>query len=631
MDSKSILVLFLINLLLLGAGLSSAQQVGNEVFLKGTYLEVGVSRCGSYGTKGQPPTSGNYHPTELGLGFVADQDQDGWTVGSPIYCGDYFLPGSPVEGWSLEINGIPRPNANTNTSADICLQNSIIGNNTSYSSLGGVLSTTWEGSIDNIYISITTTFPDTALYFVGNVLLCNNSNEDISDLYFLRHVDPDNDAHWTGNYNTTNNIVSQPGTNSFDALVTARGESGCFIGLGSRSSNAKVSWGGFNVPRPSDVYNGIAPFSQSGQETSDIGMSLAFKIASLPVGNCECFSYAYVLNANQLETALSATEAIRFQFDENDITNSLEAYACVGDTFDLSVSGGENWTWTDPLGNPYPGNEIKYLPTVPDTLYFTATGDVGSCGISQRIITIYATESPDQGLNLGPDLYFCNVDTVALNAFVEGGTNYYWQDGTIGPAYNVTSSGTYNVVVRHQCLGVMYDTIDVIIDRNFETLNLGLDQIVCLGNTIQLDANTTQPNATYQWNTGSTNSSLTISDAGFYSVTVTSDVCISTDEIQVTYEDCSECEITFIPNVFSPNYDGINDEFRPFGCSPSVYELKIFDRWGQLLFVSNSISDGWDGKLNGQFMNPGVYVYIIDYVNLQGEKIQKTGDFTLLD
>ena len=84
------------------AFMAQAQIVGSEVFLQGDYVEVGMSQCGSYGTVNNAPSG--YHPRGGGggrLGFVADQGQDGWSVGSPDYCGDYFLPGSPEEGWAI--------------------------------------------------------------------------------------------------------------------------------------------------------------------------------------------------------------------------------------------------------------------------------------------------------------------------------------------------------------------------------------------------------------------------------------------------------------------------------------------------------------------------------------------------
>lgn len=82
----------------------------------------------------------------------------------------------------------------------------------------------------------------------------------------------------------------------------------------------------------------------------------------------------------------------------------------------------------------------------------------------------------------------------------------------------------------------------------------------------------------------------------------------------------------FVPNVFSPNDDGYNDIFKPRGTEPYAYELRIYDRWGNMVFQSNQIENGWDGRYKGKLMNSAVFVY---YILAAGEVIQK-GNVTLL-
>lgn len=82
----------------------------------------------------------------------------------------------------------------------------------------------------------------------------------------------------------------------------------------------------------------------------------------------------------------------------------------------------------------------------------------------------------------------------------------------------------------------------------------------------------------------------------------------------------------FIPNVFSPNEDGRNDVFKPRGTEPFEYELRIYDRWGNLVFSSTDIDTGWDGTFNGKPMNSAVFVYYI----LSGGSVIDKGNVTLL-
>ena len=74
-----------------------------------------------------------------------------------------------------------------------------------------------------------------------------------------------------------------------------------------------------------------------------------------------------------------------------------------------------------------------------------------------------------------------------------------------------------------------------------------------------------------------------------------------------------ECKL-FVPNVFSPNGDGLNDEFKAFtDCSLLKFEIKVFTRWGALVYEGNSIDDGWDGKYKGNIAKSDSYVYYIKY------------------
>lgn len=94
----------------------------------------------------------------------------------------------------------------------------------------------------------------------------------------------------------------------------------------------------------------------------------------------------------------------------------------------------------------------------------------------------------------------------------------------------------------------------------------------------------------------------------------------------------------FIPNVFSPNGDGLNDEFRIHTCTGvgEISKVVIFDRWGDLVAEENNLSpncDGvivWDGRLDGELLNSNVYVYLIEVIFVDGRSLVYRGDVTLL-
>lgn len=92
----------------------------------------------------------------------------------------------------------------------------------------------------------------------------------------------------------------------------------------------------------------------------------------------------------------------------------------------------------------------------------------------------------------------------------------------------------------------------------------------------------------------------------------------------------------YVPNVFSPNFDGVNDEFLVFpgpGVEISLFNLLVFDRWGGLLFQTDDIQIGWDGRTGLEELDPGVYVYYFEAeirVCGQSRRIFKEGDITLI-
>jgi gliding motility-associated-like protein len=85
-----------------------------------------------------------------------------------------------------------------------------------------------------------------------------------------------------------------------------------------------------------------------------------------------------------------------------------------------------------------------------------------------------------------------------------------------------------------------------------------------------------------------------------------------------------------MPNAFTPNGDALNDIFRiPPGITLTLKQFSIYNQWGQLLFVTDNASAGWDGTFKGVKQNAGVYVYYIKGSNSKGNIFFK-GDFLLI-
>jgi gliding motility-associated-like protein len=117
----------------------------------------------------------------------------------------------------------------------------------------------------------------------------------------------------------------------------------------------------------------------------------------------------------------------------------------------------------------------------------------------------------------------------------------------------------------------------------------------------------------YSWNTGATDCCIMTAEPGNYVLKVSNPCGVAEDEINIDVIDCPSC--LFIPNAFSPNGDGRNDVFRILEtCVVEKFEIKIFNRWGTLVYSGRSTAQGWDGTYNGVPADGGVYYYLINIV-----------------
>lgn len=400
---------------------ANAQIVGSDAFMQGEFVEIGVNECGAYGSEGGAPAG--YHPTmgSDALGFVADDDMDGWVGGPyPPYCGDYFLPGSPVEGWGMQIGLSVWYNTN-----QTCAPFAIPGSITSYDATPDVITVVWEGEItsEDVSITQTTLLPTDKRYFVTRINVCNNDTETKEDIYYKRNVDPDNDQPWSGSFVTANDIVFNPPADE-NALVTSEGLTyGCFLGLGARDPNARVTWGNFatTTGTPKNVFDGTAGFSLSGSSTGDIANSIAFYVESLEPGECACFAFAYILDADELEEALSAT-TISDVLVNGDVVEPGETYLVCepGYPIDIEVTGADDYTFTwspSEIFDVDTGFNVTAFPTESETLV-TAIGEGGDCGDILVEFTLIVAGEPTIGIE---DAVICGGDTLPLDLTAEAG------------------------------------------------------------------------------------------------------------------------------------------------------------------------------------------------------------------
>lgn len=233
--------------------------------------------------------------------------------------------------------------------------------------------------------------------------------------------------------------------------------------------------------------------------------------------------------------------------------------------------------------------------------------------------------------DLGPDQTICAGDSFDMDVFLDASTsdikvNYLWQDGSTLSTYTASEVGIYSVEVSVDGCAVT-DSIEFF-HHPLKSIDLGPYEEICLGDTIRLDA--TNPNASYVWQDGSTNNYYDAVKQGQYWVEV-SDQCGP----EKAYKDIGvssvcDCEL-YVPNTFTPNDDGVNDTFIPVSeCYFTDYHILIFNRAGEVVFESKDPTRYWDGKMNGNKVQTGVYNYYIRYLSFGKNRKELTGHLVIL-
>lgn len=282
----------------------------------------------------------------------------------------------------------------------------------------------------------------------------------------------------------------------------------------------------------------------------------------------------------------------------------------------------------------------------PDSYSVTVTDDRGCVGEAE--VTVNAP--PPLSMSITTQDVECpnDADGAIEITTVEGGVPFYMYSVNNEPFTEVNgkaglSGGSYVVQVMDENGCLVTETI-LIEEPDGYVIDAGQDEKILLGESTTLNA-VILPLSDQEISWEPTefldcptcpNPSLRPTETTLYTLTVTDIMsgCFLIDSVLVQVEPIRE---VFIPNAFSPNGDGSNDNFTIFGGNAvqEIIDLKIFDRWGELLFenqnfVPNDPSLGWDGHLNGKPVNPSVLTYFVKVLYIDGTDDMITGSVTLI-
>ena len=321
-----------------------------------------------------------------------------------------------------------------------------------------------------------------------------------------------------------------------------------------------------------------------------------------------------------------------------------------------SFGTGTSFYWTESTNPTDTLNSISdsTFSSNPDsvftTYYFSAETQRG-CIESDSIQVLVA----DLSIDVDPEFYICFGDSALLvsnNPYESiNPLSYNWQpnEGILSNPDSASVwvspevSQTYTLYTVNDSGCTTTDTVQVY----RSTLNPVLVNATSDADTIvratstNLYATPNQNGYSYQWSPSTSLSSATDPNPEAYPTETTTYVVTVTDisnpncsytaqkTIFVSDLICDEPQI-FVPNAFTPNGDGLNDEVLVRGQHIREMEFSIYNRWGELVFESSNQSNGWDGYHNGTLANPAVYVYQLDVTCIDEQRFYKKGNITLV-
>lgn len=232
---------------------------------------------------------------------------------------------------------------------------------------------------------------------------------------------------------------------------------------------------------------------------------------------------------------------------------------------------------------------------------------------------------------LGQDTTLCDRPNHRINVTIPPESTIKWNTGSLNPIIDVNRTGTYIATANlNECKWI--DTIAITFVSPID-VNLGKDTTICEGKNILLA--TKAKGDKYVWQDKTIGKEFLAERDGFYKLQVYSGNCVYSDSIYINTKKCIVYSV-FAPNVFSPNNDGVNDDFRLF-FQPDTkivsFEMLIYDRWGKQVFQTNTNEVGWNGNINGILANSGVYIYHfrVEYIDENGPgKDFKSGNISLI-
>ncbi len=524
----------------------------NSIFLKSDYIEIGIHPAASFGSDLWTEIPDNYHPThtywsiqyfmDTLVGFNYDIGKDGYENGDPDYMGDYFVPGTPLEGWGVEWtnNTTEHTFINYGAIADYAgnsyfqiLPVEFLDKSTPYEKIAY-----WKGHANNneerLTIEQTVRLGNNKSHFTIEVVITNTGNVSLDSVEYFRNVDPDQEVRLVDfQYVTRNYVVAQPGEpgNPDTAMVVAKGLTyGAPLILGTIDSRARVTAEkevnkDGPIVDPDDILDTPNTPEESNPLEGDYQIALAYRLGKLEPG--ECVSFVYYYNMTELvpgEIVFPLHPDFLFQNQSpyeilfTDNSYGIGAAAIINRWWDFDNDGifdasGDSVTHRYLCSGNYP---VKYKVQLCD----------GSLDSVSQTIHIQQNDI----FNYFPDdTVICQGDTAFFTAH-QGFESYTWYNGSNNRDFFTDTAGVFWIDITDEQGCAFRDSVEVYV-QDLPQPDLGPDINECVGTPIQLEPGNFEE---YIWNTGSLSPQIQVKAPGDYAVLVKDRYgCQGSDTIRV--------------------------------------------------------------------------------------------------
>ena len=327
-------------------------------------------------------------------------------------------------------------------------------------------------------------------------------------------------------------------------------------------------------------------------------------------------------------TGCSATAVSTVTVNNLPILTVNSPTICAGQTATLTTTGNStSFSWNT-LANT---SSITVSPV--STTSYGVTGTLNGC-TSSAVSTVTVNPIPILTVN-SPTI--CSGTSALL--FATGGTTYVWNNGSTNDSILVSplTTTTYTVTgTTTNCAGTNTGTVTVNVSpvANF-TAPLTTTILYPVVNFTNLSTDATH----WTWNFGdlgsATNTSTVTNPTHEYTTIASYCVLLTVSNLNCvdTTTHCISIEGVFtfyIPNAFTPNDDGVNDEFFGVGENITAYEMIVFDRWGNQLFYADDVTKHWNGTYMGSLVEQDVYVYVVNLKDQHHEGHKYIGSVTVV-